>query len=131
MRAVVPRSGCYLDKSMRFVSARPIGLPVQAVLFAELADFYYYFLCKCMSVALLYACACQGPAGCQCEHALPPALLTWDPSCILCRHTKPWPQRSERPGHPLATMVTTGLFPSICLGCIPVLTPAPELLPVP
>lgn len=79
MHAVVLRSGCYLEKSMRFVSARPVHLPVQAVLFAELADFYYYFLCKRVSAALLYACACQGPAGCQCEHALHPALLAWDP----------------------------------------------------
>lgn len=34
-------------------SARPVRLPVQAVLFAELADFYYYFLCKRMSMSLL------------------------------------------------------------------------------
>lgn len=62
VRAMVPRSGCYLDKSMRFGSARPVCLLVQAVLFAELADFYYYFLCKRVSVSLLYACACRGPS---------------------------------------------------------------------
>lgn len=94
---MVPSSGCYLDKSMKFGSAA----------------------------------LARAPAGCQCEHALPPALLTWDPSHTLCRHTKAWPQGSERHGHPLATVVSSGLFPSICLGCIPVLTPAPELLPAP
>lgn len=62
---------CYLDKTRRFGSARPVRPPVQAVPFAELADFYYYyFLCKHASMSLLYACACQGLAGCQCEHAL-------------------------------------------------------------
>lgn len=106
-----PGTGCAVCRASRF-----------------LLLFFYVSACPCPCSTPALAGA---PAGCRCEHALPPALLARDPSHTLCRHTKPWPQGSERTGHPLATVVPTGLFPSICLGCIPVLTPAPELLPVP
>jgi len=62
VHSAVPRPRCSSDKSRRFARARPVRPPVQAVPFAEQADFYYYyFLCKRASVSLLYACACWGP----------------------------------------------------------------------
>lgn len=78
---------------MKFGSARPVCLPVQAVLFAELADFYYYFLCKRVSVSLLTRLGVSGSMPC---------LLPCSPGIphTLCKHTKAWPQGSERPGHP-------------------------------
>lgn len=102
-----PGAGCAVCRASRF-----------------LLFFFYVSACPrpCSTPALARA-----PAECQCEHALPPALLTWDPSHTLSA----WPRGLERPGHPLATMVPTGLFSSVCLGCIPVLTPAPDLLPAP
>jgi len=81
-------------------------------------------------------CPCSTPApagalaGSRCERALPP------PPCSLgIPHASagaPSPgQGLERPRHPLAAVVPTGLFPSTCVGCVPVLAVLPWPRPAP
>lgn len=126
VRVTVPHSCCYSDSCRRF------AVPGQSVPLCGLCCLQSRqgFI---VTISYVRMCPnpCAAPAGCQCARALP-----LPPYSLGIPHTALWAQRAPATGitetwASLTATVPTGLFPSVCPGCIPLLTLAPKLLPIP
>lgn len=71
----------------------------------------------------------RAPAGSQCEHALPPALLTWDPSHTLCMATRTR-ETWASPTPPCSSHLFAWVV-SLCSLLLPSCCQLPGLIPVP